>query len=82
MVLLLQTPVHLASLQGHVDCLDYLVNECSGDLSKRDKNGLNALDLSMKKNMISTEWFIRRKTSKGIIDLLNALGSQRLKTSR
>lgn len=32
--------------------------------------------------MISTEWFIRRQTAKGIVDLLNGLGSQRLKSSR
>lgn len=79
--ILAQTPLHLAALRGNVDVVEYLIRDCSADTTKRDRNGLNALDLTVKKAQIKTEWTIRRLTHSGTLSIILSLGMQRLKDS-
>eukprot|EP00597_Dinobryon_sp_UTEXLB2267_P007789 CAMPEP_0170094462 /NCGR_PEP_ID=MMETSP0019_2-20121128/27255_1 /TAXON_ID=98059 /ORGANISM="Dinobryon sp., Strain UTEXLB2267" /LENGTH=574 /DNA_ID=CAMNT_0010315767 /DNA_START=662 /DNA_END=2386 /DNA_ORIENTATION=- len=77
-----QTPLHLASLRGNHDVVEYLIATHGADYSKRDKNGLNAVDLCIKKNQLKTEWVIRRLTSGNIFLLCANLGMNRLRNKR
>jgi hypothetical protein len=68
-------------LRGNVDVVEYLIRDCRADTAKRDRNGLNALDLTVKKAQMKTEWTIRRLTHKGTLSIILSLGMQRLKDS-
>eukprot|EP01036_Dinobryon_divergens_P024633 gene24633-33102_t len=77
-----QTPLHLATLRGHHDVVQYLIADHGADYSKRDKNGLNPLELSMKKNQLKAEWVIRRLSARSFFHLCTNLGLKRLKNNR
>ncbi len=77
-----QTPLHLAALRGNADVVEYLIVDFGADTSKKDKNGLTALELSVKKSQIKAEWVLRRLTSRNTFDLVRKLGIQRLKDRR
>ena len=73
----MQTPLHLAALRGNTDVVEYLILNCGADTTKRDRNGLNALDLTLKKNQLKTEWAIRKLTHKGPLAVFLSLGRKR-----
>ncbi|CAN0004941.1 unnamed protein product, partial [Phaeothamnion confervicola] len=54
-----QTPLHLASLRGNLDTVEYLVLEAKTDVCIADKNGKTALDLAIKKQKPAVEIFLR-----------------------
>ncbi len=56
-----------------MDCVEYLVNECHADTTKRDKNGQTPLDLAIKKSQHLTEWVLRQLTSKNWFYLVSSL---------
>lgn len=62
--------------------VEYLISEYGADTTKKDKNGLTPLELSMKKSQLRCEWVIRRLTSQNTLDLVRKLGTQRLKDRR
>ena len=74
--------MHLASLRGNHEIVRYLISEYAADVTKRDKNGANALDLAIKKNQLRCEWVIRQLTSNGLIDLIKKMGVERLRDKR
>lgn len=62
--------------------VEYLISEYGADTTKKDKNGLTPLELSMKKSQLRCEWVIRRLTAKNTLDMVRKLGTQRLKDRR
>ncbi len=62
--------------------MEYLIADFGADSSKKDKNGLTALELSVKKSQIKAEWVLRQRTSRNTFDLVRKLGIQRLKERR
>ena len=40
------TPLHLASEQGQVDCITYLIKEARSDHTRKNKNGYLAYDIA------------------------------------
>lgn len=77
-----QTPLHLAALRGNHDTVEYLIRDHQADPSVKDKNGCTALELSMKKNQMRSEWAIRLRTAKSSFDLVAKLGLGKLKDIR
>lgn len=77
-----QTPLHLAALRGHEEVVEYLVTDCGADTSKLDKNGVSALDLSIKKAQLKCEWVLRRLSATSIVDILRGYGAHRLRDPR
>jgi hypothetical protein len=77
-----KTPLHLASLRGHSSVVEYLIVDYAANFSKRDKNGLTPLELTIKKKQIKAEWVIRKFSSRNTFDLVRKLGIQRLKDTR
>ena len=80
--LLFQTPLHLAALRGNTEVVQYLISDCGADTTKRDRNGLNPLELSVKKSQLKTEWSIRRLTHSGPLAVFLSLGRKRLMDSK
>lgn len=76
-----QTPLHLAALRGNSDVVEYLIVDCGADTTKKDSNGLNPLELSLKKKQMKTEWTIRRLTHSGTVAIFLSLGWNRLTDS-
>ena len=81
MTFIAQTPLHLAALRGNAAAVEYLIKDCGADTTKRDRNGLNPLDLSVKKFQLKTEWTIRRLTHSGTFAIFLSLGRNRLRES-
>jgi hypothetical protein len=79
-----QTPLHLAALKGHTGAAEYLLMDChpAADWAKKDRNGLTATDVALKKGQLSAEWAIRRHSSRGIWQLIRGLSLPRLKNKR
>jgi palmitoyltransferase ZDHHC13/17 len=55
-----QSPLHLAALRGNHEALEYLLLDCKADYNVKDKNGLNALALAIKKKQFKCEWILRQ----------------------
>ena len=72
----------MSALRGNEEVVEFLALDCGADVSKRDKNGLTALELCVKKAQIKTEWALRRATTRSTIELIGTLGTQRLKEGR
>lgn len=78
----MQTPLHLAALRGNHAVVEYLLVDFGADASKKDKNGLTPLELSVKKSQIKCEWVLRQRGARNCLDLIGKLGIQRLKDRR
>ena len=76
---LIQTPLHLAALRGNTGVVEHMVVQCGADCTKKDRNGLNPLELSVKKKQLKTEWALRKLTYKGMFAVALSLGLNRLK---
>ena len=76
---LIQTPLHLAALRGNTAVVEHMVVQCGADCTKKDRNGLNPLELSVKKKQLKTEWALRKLTYKGMFAVTLSLGLKRLK---
>jgi ankyrin repeat protein len=74
--------LHLAALRGNSEVVDYLVSNCGADASKKDRNGLNPLELSVKKSQLKAEWTLRKIAAKGFLKLISGLKRERLRDSR
>ena len=79
LLLLLQTPLHLAALRGNTAVVEHMIMHCGADCTKKDRNGLNPLELSVKKKQLKTEWALRKLTYKGMFAVALSLGLNRLK---
>ena len=55
-----QAPIHLASLRGNTEVVEYLLIDCHSDPLKKDKNGQLPLDIAIKKQHFRTELAIRK----------------------
>ena len=77
-----QTPLHLAALRGHIECVEFLVDKCRSDPNRKDRNGSSAKDLAIKKGHRKVEWYLRKATSPTICHELWDLGVKRVCTSR
>ena len=82
-----QTPLHLAALRCHEEVIEYLVVDCGADMSKQDKNGMTALDLSVKKSplevrQLKCEWVLRRLSANSFFDVVSGYARPRFKDLR
>ena len=73
--------MHLGALRGNVDVVEYLIKDCGADTTKRDRNGLNPLELTVKKFQVKTEWTIRSLTQSGTLAIFLSIGFKRLRES-
>ena len=69
--------MHLAALRGEIAALEYILCECHPDLSIKDRNGLTALELAVKKGRLDSEWVLRRATCGSTVRLVLAMGLKR-----
>ncbi len=77
-----QSALHLAALRGVKgadDALDYLVNKCSMELTKRDRSGNTALDLACNKGNMKHELILRKKNGSNLLQLIMNIGFKRLR---
>ena len=44
------TPLLLASVNGHANVVDYLIDDVNADVTKRNNDGHNCLDLAVKED--------------------------------
>jgi palmitoyltransferase len=65
-----QSALHLATIRGNLEVVEYLLLDCHVDISKKDRNGQSALDLAVKKGQFNVEFFIRKLASRNICSLL------------
>lgn len=72
----------MAALRGNHDVVEYLINDCDADVSLKDKNGLNPLELSIKKNQLKCEWVLRKKANGHWLNILRNLSINRLRDPR
>jgi ankyrin repeat protein len=77
-----QTPLHLAALRGNHEAVEYLISDHGANCNVKDKDGATALDLSIKKKQLKTEWVIRSLTTRNTLDLVLKLGMQKLRDFR
>jgi hypothetical protein len=52
---------------------------CGADCTKKDRNGLTPLELTVKKKQLKTEWALRKLTFKGSLAVALSLGMKRLR---
>jgi palmitoyltransferase ZDHHC13/17 len=77
-----QTPLHLATLRGNVETLEYLVINCGADTSIKDKNNVNPLELAIRKKQLKCEWALRTQASSSKLELIQGLEVKRLLDTR
>lgn len=82
-----QSPLHLASLKGHVECVQYLLKYAKisfndyklAKLYHKDSNGETPLDLAIHKRKYKSEWVIRQALyNNNTYSILYSIGVKRL----
>lgn len=77
-----QTALHLAALRGNYDVVEYLVIDCHADVTKKDRNGQTPFDLSITKEKLKVEIFLRRKLYPSAISFLRSIEPRRFFNGR